>query len=45
VSLLAKEENVFRMLEGIGTEPKVYFRSQRPWVREASGNAQENHRG
>jgi molybdopterin-containing oxidoreductase family iron-sulfur binding subunit len=44
-SRLSKEHDAFRLLESIGTEPKVYYRSQRDWVRAASGKAEENHRG
>jgi molybdopterin-containing oxidoreductase family iron-sulfur binding subunit len=29
----AKDANSFRILEKIGTEPKIYYRSKRDWVR------------
>ncbi len=29
----AHAEDAFRLLEHLGTEPKVYYRSRRPWVR------------
>jgi molybdopterin-containing oxidoreductase family iron-sulfur binding subunit len=32
VSRLAKDENSFRLLEQLGTEPKVHFRSEQSWV-------------
>jgi molybdopterin-containing oxidoreductase family iron-sulfur binding subunit len=34
VARLAADRDSFRMLERLGTEPKVYYRSQRAWVRE-----------
>jgi Fe-S-cluster-containing dehydrogenase component len=30
----AKEAQSFRLLEKLGTETKVYYRSKREWVRE-----------
>jgi molybdopterin-containing oxidoreductase family iron-sulfur binding subunit len=30
----AKNPDAFRMLEKLGTEPKIYYRSKRDWVRE-----------
>lgn len=33
-AMLAKEAGSFRLLEKVGTEPKVYYRSKREWVRE-----------
>jgi Fe-S-cluster-containing dehydrogenase component len=33
VSRLARDGRSFRLLAGLGTEPKVYYRSQRDWVR------------
>ena len=33
VARLAKAPNAFRLLESLGTEPKVYYRSDRKWVR------------
>lgn len=38
VHRLSKERNSFRLLERLGTEPKVYFRSEREWVRELADN-------
>jgi molybdopterin-containing oxidoreductase family iron-sulfur binding subunit len=32
ISRLAKDKNPFRLLEQLGTEPKVYFHSEQPWV-------------
>jgi len=32
VSVLAKDKRSFRMLEELGTEPKVYFLSEQAWV-------------
>jgi Fe-S-cluster-containing dehydrogenase component len=43
----AKDPNSFRLLEKLGTEPKIYYHSKREWVREI-GNAphpKENLRG
>jgi menaquinone reductase, iron-sulfur cluster-binding subunit len=34
VSKLAKSSNCFRLLENLGTEPKVYFHSEQEWVRK-----------
>jgi Fe-S-cluster-containing dehydrogenase component len=33
VAQAARSPQAFRMLEKLGTEPKVYYRSNRPWVR------------
>lgn len=33
-AMLAKEAGSFRLLEKVGTDPKVYYRSKREWVRE-----------
>ena len=30
----AKRPESFRLLEKLGTEPKIYYRSQREWVRQ-----------
>ena len=41
------DPNSFRLLEKLGTEPKIYYHSKRDWVREI-GNAphpKENLRG
>jgi menaquinone reductase, iron-sulfur cluster-binding subunit len=34
VTKLSKGEHAFRLLEKLGTEPKVYFRSEQEWVHE-----------
>ena len=34
VSMAARSSDTFRLLEHMGTEPKVRYRSQTPWVRE-----------
>jgi menaquinone reductase, iron-sulfur cluster-binding subunit len=41
VSTLAASSRAFRFLPRLGTEPKVYFLSSRPWVRELA----EHQRG
>lgn len=33
---LARDEGSFRILERLGTEPKIYYRTARPWVRQAA---------
>jgi molybdopterin-containing oxidoreductase family iron-sulfur binding subunit len=33
-----KNPEAFRLLERLGTNPKVYYLSKRPWVRRASDN-------
>lgn len=50
VALLAQEENTFRLLSRLGTEPKVYFHSERTWVKEMAERAvtrtrMEEHHG
>ncbi len=35
---LKKSENAFRLLERLGTNPKVYYMSSREWVRRAGDN-------
>jgi molybdopterin-containing oxidoreductase family iron-sulfur binding subunit len=53
VNTLARQQGAFRLLDSIGTEPKVYYHSRRDWVRAASGtsgpeassNSKETHRG
>ena len=50
VAKAAKGEGTFRLLEKLGTDPKVIYRSARPWVRQtAEGalprNGKEEHRG
>jgi len=41
----APEAGHFRLLERLGTEPKIYYRSKRDWVRQAATGAarEENH--
>jgi molybdopterin-containing oxidoreductase family iron-sulfur binding subunit len=46
----AQEPNAFRILEKLGTEPKIYYRSKRDWVRRIAegprpGARKEEHRG
>jgi Fe-S-cluster-containing dehydrogenase component len=46
----AHEPTSFRMLESLGTDPKIYYHSKKTWVREISsaprpGVAKENSRG
>jgi molybdopterin-containing oxidoreductase family iron-sulfur binding subunit len=46
----ATEPGSFRLLEKLGTEPKIYYRSKRDWVRAAAdaprpGAGKENPRG
>ena len=36
VARCAKEPSAFRLLERLGTDPKVYYRTERPWVRAAA---------
>jgi Fe-S-cluster-containing dehydrogenase component len=38
VSQLAKSPHAFRLLERLGTQPKVYYLSSRPWVKTAADN-------
>ena len=47
VAQLARSEGAFRLLEKLGTESKVYYRSERPWVHQAvkSGIGKEPQRG
>jgi menaquinone reductase, iron-sulfur cluster-binding subunit len=42
---LAKQPGTFRFLESIGTGPKVYYHSSRPWVTEAARNNKEQSNG
>jgi molybdopterin-containing oxidoreductase family iron-sulfur binding subunit len=39
VTRMARENDAFRLLETLGTETKVYYRSKLDWVRAASGEA------
>jgi len=45
----AKEPESFRLLEKLGTEPKIYYRSKRDWVRAIAAaprpGGKENARG
>jgi molybdopterin-containing oxidoreductase family iron-sulfur binding subunit len=36
VARLARDGQSFRILEKLGTEPKIYYRTARPWVRQAA---------
>jgi molybdopterin-containing oxidoreductase family iron-sulfur binding subunit len=46
VSRLARDGHSFRILERLGTEPKIYYRTARAWVREAASQpGKENARG
>ncbi|MBW1998244.1 MAG: 4Fe-4S dicluster domain-containing protein [Deltaproteobacteria bacterium] len=38
VSRLIKDPNAFRLLERLGTQPKVYYLSTRAWVRKMADN-------
>jgi molybdopterin-containing oxidoreductase family iron-sulfur binding subunit len=38
---LARSENAFQLLESLGTEPKIHYRSDRPWVHQAMSRAIE----
>ncbi|MBN1227041.1 MAG: 4Fe-4S dicluster domain-containing protein [Deltaproteobacteria bacterium] len=38
VSQLIKSKNAFRLLERLGTEPKVYYLSSKDWVRRMADN-------
>ena len=38
VSKLSKSPHAFRLLERLGTEPKVYYLSSKDWVREKADN-------
>lgn len=38
VTKLSKSPNAFRLLERLGTEPKVYYLSTRDWVRKMADN-------
>jgi molybdopterin-containing oxidoreductase family iron-sulfur binding subunit len=35
---LKKEKNTFRLLERLGTNPKVYYHSSKEWVRRTGDN-------
>ena len=43
VARCARSGDAFRLLEKLGTEPKVYYRSRRPWVRQAAQPATGKH--
>src|ERR1017187_4501707 len=36
VAGLSRDGHAFRILERLGTEPKIYYRTARPWVRQAA---------
>jgi molybdopterin-containing oxidoreductase family iron-sulfur binding subunit len=36
VARLARDGQSFRILEKLGTESKIYYRTARPWVRQAA---------
>jgi Fe-S-cluster-containing dehydrogenase component len=36
VGRLARRKEAFRLLESLGTEPKIFYFSRQPWVNEAS---------
>jgi molybdopterin-containing oxidoreductase family iron-sulfur binding subunit len=36
VAKAASGSETFRLLESLHTEPKIYYRSQKPWVRRAA---------
>ena len=38
VNKLKKNPNAFRLLERLGTNPKVYYTSSRKWVRQSGDN-------
>jgi molybdopterin-containing oxidoreductase family iron-sulfur binding subunit len=45
VARISRDPHTFRLLEMLGTEPKVYYRSELEWVRELAqrgGTAQEH---
>jgi molybdopterin-containing oxidoreductase family iron-sulfur binding subunit len=47
VAQQARSEGAFSLLEKLGTEPKVHYRSEWPWVHQAvaQGAGKEQHRG
>ena len=42
---LKKSKNAFRLLERLGTNPKIYYLSSREWVRKAGDNSVMNAAG
>ncbi|MFP4167743.1 MAG: menaquinone reductase iron-sulfur cluster-binding subunit QrcC [Desulfonatronovibrionaceae bacterium] len=44
VTKLAKSPNAFRLLEKLGTDPQVYYLSEREWVRREGDNYLENEK-
>jgi len=42
VSKLSKSRYAFRLLERLGTDPKVYYISTKNWVRKLADNYQPN---
>jgi molybdopterin-containing oxidoreductase family iron-sulfur binding subunit len=45
VAKLARGRDAFRLLETLGTEPKVYYRTGREWVRQAAAGKKEQSNG
>jgi menaquinone reductase, iron-sulfur cluster-binding subunit len=45
VALAAAAPEAFRFLPRLGTEPKVFYRSGRRWIREMAGRPLNNRRG
>jgi Fe-S-cluster-containing dehydrogenase component len=45
VSRLARDSHSFRLLDRLGTAPKVFYHSERPWVRQAATRGKETDRG
>jgi molybdopterin-containing oxidoreductase family iron-sulfur binding subunit len=46
----ARDAGAFRLLEKLGTDPKIYYQSKKPWVRNLAsapqpGARKENQRG
>ncbi|MFO7817009.1 MAG: menaquinone reductase iron-sulfur cluster-binding subunit QrcC [Desulfovibrionales bacterium] len=44
VAKLAKNTNAFRLLEKLGTDPQVYYMSEREWVRREGDNYLKNEK-
>jgi molybdopterin-containing oxidoreductase family iron-sulfur binding subunit len=44
VAKLAKSPNAFRLLEKLGTDPQVYYLSEREWVRREGDNYLKNEK-
>ena len=43
--LQARKKDAFRLLEKLGTEPKVYYLTTRAWVRKKADNALDEPKG